>query len=39
MIEIRGQQATDWQDVYEMRTSIPGALPYIRPDWVRDELA
>ena len=39
MFEIRGQQATDWKDVYEMRTATPGALPYIRPDWVRDELA
>jgi putative acetyltransferase len=35
MIEIRGQQATDWRDVYELRT----AMPYVRPDWVRDELA
>jgi putative acetyltransferase len=39
MIEIRGQQATDWQDVYAMRTATPGALPYVRPDWVKDELA
>jgi putative acetyltransferase len=39
MIEIRGQQATDWRDVYAMRTATAGALPYIRPDWVKDELA
>jgi putative acetyltransferase len=39
MVEIRGQQATDWEDVYEMRAATPGALPYIRPNWVRDELA
>jgi putative acetyltransferase len=39
MITIRGQQATDWQDVYEMRAASPGTLPYLRPEWVRDELA
>jgi putative acetyltransferase len=39
MIRIRGQQATDWQDLYEIRAAIPGALPYIRPDWVKAELA
>jgi putative acetyltransferase len=39
MIEIRGQQATDWQDLYDIRTATPRALPYIRPDWVKDELA
>ena len=39
MIEIRGQQATDWRDVYEIRAATPIHLPYIRPDWVRDELA
>ena len=39
MIEIRGQQASDWKDVYAMRTAAPDALPYIRPDWVKDELA
>jgi putative acetyltransferase len=39
MIEIRGQQATDWRDVYAIRKATPGALPYIRPHWVREELA
>jgi putative acetyltransferase len=39
MIEIRGQQATDWEDLYAIRKAMPGALPYIRPEWVRDELA
>jgi putative acetyltransferase len=39
MIEIRGQQATDWQDVYAIRVLSPGGLPYIRPDWVKNELA
>lgn len=39
MIEIRGQQASDWQDLYAIRKATPGALPYIRPDWVREELA
>jgi putative acetyltransferase len=39
MIEIRGQQATDWQDVYAIRTATLSALPYIRPDWVKQELA
>lgn len=39
MIEIRGQQATDWRDLYAIRTATPGALPYIRPDWVKEELA
>jgi putative acetyltransferase len=39
MVERRGQQATDWEDVYEMRRVTPGTLPYIRPNWVRDELA
>jgi putative acetyltransferase len=39
LMKIRGQQATDWQDLYEIRAAIPGALPYIRPDWVRAELA
>ncbi len=39
MIEIRGQQATDWQDLYAIRKATPGALPYIRPHWVREELA
>jgi len=39
VVEIRGQQASDWQDVYAIRAATPGALPYIRPDWVKDELA
>jgi len=38
-IEIRGQEAGDWKDLYAIRTATPGALPYIRPDWVREELA
>ncbi len=38
-IEMRGQEAGDWEDLYAIRTSTPGALPYIRPDWVREELA
>jgi putative acetyltransferase len=39
MIEIRAQAPTDWQDVYQMRIAALGAVPYLRPDWVRDELA
>ncbi len=39
MIEIRGQEATDWKDIYAIRVASPGCLLYIRPDWVRDELA
>jgi putative acetyltransferase len=39
MAEIRGQQATDWRDVYEIRAASQLALPYIRPDWVKEELA
>ena len=39
MIEIRGQQAADWQDVYAIRVADPNALPYLRPEAVRDELA
>ncbi len=39
MIEIRGQRSTDWQDLYAIRRASRGALPYIRPDWVREELA
>jgi putative acetyltransferase len=39
MIRIRGQKATDWKGLYAIRVATPNALPYIRPDWVRDELA
>jgi putative acetyltransferase len=39
VIEIRGQQATDWRDIYEIRTATANALPCIRPDWVKAELA
>lgn len=39
MIEIRGQRSTDWRDLYDIRRATAGALPHIRPDWVRDELA
>ena len=39
MVRIRGQEATDWRDLYAIRVASPRPLPYIRPDWVRDELA
>ena len=39
MIEIRAQEPADWQDVYEIRVAAPDRIPYIRPDWVREELA
>ncbi len=39
MIEIRGQQAADWPAVYAIRLASRSALPYIRPDWVQEELA
>lgn len=39
MIEIRGQQAGDWQDLYEIRVKSSEHNPYIRPDWVKQELA
>jgi putative acetyltransferase len=39
VIEIRGQQASDWRDVYELRCATAGELPFTQPDIVRDELA
>lgn len=39
MIRIRGQEAADWKDLYAIRVAGVESLPYIRPDWVRDELA
>jgi len=37
-LEIRGQRATDWGDVYDMRAR-SGRLPLVMPDHVQDELA
>ena len=39
MIEIRGQQASDWQDLYQIRLTDSSYPPYIRPDWVKEELS
>lgn len=39
MIEIRAQAPADWRDVYELRTAASDRVPYIRPDWVKDEFA
>ena len=38
-LEIRGQRATDWQDVYDMRRARPGMFSLVLPDRVQDELA
>jgi L-phenylalanine/L-methionine N-acetyltransferase len=39
VIEIRAQEPADWQDVYELRVAAPDQIPYLRPDWVKEELA
>jgi putative acetyltransferase len=39
VIEIRAQAPADWQDVYELRIATPHQVPYVRPDWVKEELA